>query len=168
MLTFLRKLRKSILGTSAVSPTGRYILYAIGEIILVVIGILIALQINNWNEGRKQSIVEQQYIANLLSDLEGQTDVCQRLIRMENRKYDWADSALQILQGEYWYTQLEELDYLLEQLVPRTTFTPYNATFEDLKSSGNLKTNQVTYYTNDEINAIPLIFYEKARWAVPN
>ena len=35
------------------NKTGKYFEYAVGEIILVVIGILIALQINNWNEGRK-------------------------------------------------------------------------------------------------------------------
>jgi hypothetical protein len=65
MLTFLRKIRRSLLQSDSTqkpaSPvsggqslwrraTGRYILYAIGEIALVVIGILIALQINNWNE----------------------------------------------------------------------------------------------------------------------
>jgi sensor domain CHASE-containing protein len=41
------------------NKTGKYLKYAIGEIILVVIGILIALQINNWNEQRKQKNLEQ-------------------------------------------------------------------------------------------------------------
>ena len=48
----------------------KYILYAVGEIALVVIGILIALQINNWNEARKQDEVVIQYMNNLLIDLE--------------------------------------------------------------------------------------------------
>jgi hypothetical protein len=43
----------------------KYLLYAIGEIILVVIGILIALQINNWNEGRKDRIEEQVFLEQL-------------------------------------------------------------------------------------------------------
>lgn len=38
------------------NKTGKYFKYAIGEIVLVVIGILIALQINNWNESRKNAI----------------------------------------------------------------------------------------------------------------
>jgi len=47
----------------------KYLLYAIGEITLVVIGILIALQINNWNEERRTDEVERRYMQNLLIDL---------------------------------------------------------------------------------------------------
>jgi hypothetical protein len=50
------------------NKTGKYLKYAIGEIILVVIGILIALQINNWNENRKTSIKEQQLLLQLKSE----------------------------------------------------------------------------------------------------
>ena len=72
MLTFLRKIRKSLIesgsvpsdrviraGTKPASPVGRYLLYAIGEIALVVIGILIALQINNRNEWNKERNLER-------------------------------------------------------------------------------------------------------------
>ena len=44
------------------NKTGKYLKYAIGEIILVVIGILIALSINNWNENRKNSVLIKSYI----------------------------------------------------------------------------------------------------------
>lgn len=50
--------------------TGRYFKYAIGEIVLVVIGILIALQINNWNEARKTNIVKDKYLEQIVVDLE--------------------------------------------------------------------------------------------------
>ncbi|MBO0329850.1 DUF6090 family protein [[Muricauda] lutisoli] len=50
MIKFFRNIRKSLLNEG---KTGKYLKYALGEIILVVIGILIALQINNWNENRK-------------------------------------------------------------------------------------------------------------------
>ncbi len=50
-------------------PAGRYFKYAIGEIVLVVIGILIALQINNWNENRKDRIEEKAILENLLENL---------------------------------------------------------------------------------------------------
>ena len=53
MIKFFRKIRQNLLSEG---KTGKYFKYAIGEIVLVVIGILIALQINNWNEGRKQEI----------------------------------------------------------------------------------------------------------------
>lgn len=50
MIKFFRSIRKNLLNEG---KTTKYFKYAIGEIILVVIGILIALQINNWNEDRK-------------------------------------------------------------------------------------------------------------------
>lgn len=53
MLSFFRKIRKSLIDQSSAR---RYLVYAIGEIALVVIGILIALQINNWNEARKLNL----------------------------------------------------------------------------------------------------------------
>jgi hypothetical protein len=49
--------------------TGKYFKYAIGEIVLVVIGILIALSINNWNEERKVNETELQLLENLRNDL---------------------------------------------------------------------------------------------------
>ena len=51
------------------NKTGKYLKYAIGEVVLVVIGILIALQINNWNENRKLNITTSEYIENLTSDI---------------------------------------------------------------------------------------------------
>jgi len=52
------------------NKTGKYFKYAIGEIVLVVVGILIALQINNWNESKKEGRLEQQLIGLLISDLQ--------------------------------------------------------------------------------------------------
>ncbi len=66
MLTLLRKIRKGLLVTGA---TRKYLLYAMGEIALVVIGILIALQINNWNELRKEGKLEKVYIHRIIEDL---------------------------------------------------------------------------------------------------
>ena len=70
MIQFFRRIRQNLLSEG---KTGRYLKYAIGEIILVVIGILIALSINNWNEGRKDNVrerailmqLEEEYSANL-------------------------------------------------------------------------------------------------------
>ena len=66
MIKFFRKIRQNLLSEG---KTGKYFKYAIGEIILVVIGILIALSINNWNESRKELDSELQLYSNLLSDL---------------------------------------------------------------------------------------------------
>ena len=66
MLKFLRKIRYDLMEKN---KTGKYLKYAIGEIVLVVIGILIALQINNWNENRKLENRRQEYYSQLLDDL---------------------------------------------------------------------------------------------------
>ncbi|MBO3115440.1 hypothetical protein J4050_01695 [Winogradskyella sp. DF17] len=62
MIKFFRKIRYTLLNEN---KTGKYIKYAIGEIILVVIGILIALQINNWNQSRKEAKQEQLILKKL-------------------------------------------------------------------------------------------------------
>ncbi|MFD2917938.1 DUF6090 family protein [Psychroserpens luteus] len=66
MITLFRRLRQRLLSENKFS---KYLIYAIGEIILVVIGILIALQINNWNENRKLQQKEVQILKEIRSDL---------------------------------------------------------------------------------------------------
>ena len=62
MIKFFRHIRQNLLNEG---KTTKYFKYAIGEIVLVVIGILIALQINNWNESNKDIKQEQTYLKNL-------------------------------------------------------------------------------------------------------
>ena len=66
MINFFRQIRQNLFSEG---ETGRYFKYAIGEIILVVIGILIALQINNWNEQRKNSANEKDLYRRIINDL---------------------------------------------------------------------------------------------------
>jgi hypothetical protein len=66
MIKFFRNIRQKMLSEG---KTGKYLKYAIGEIVLVVIGILIALSINNWNELRKDREKEQLFLNKLSSNL---------------------------------------------------------------------------------------------------
>ncbi len=66
MISFFRKIRQKLLQQNRVT---RYLVYAIGEIFLVVIGILIALQVNNWNENRKQEIEKKKLTASLAEEI---------------------------------------------------------------------------------------------------
>ncbi len=68
MLRFFRQIRQRLLTDNKFS---KYLLYAVGEILLVVIGILIALQIDNWNEERKASIAEDKALIALKNEFEG-------------------------------------------------------------------------------------------------
>tara|TARA_R110002073_G_scaffold108336_3_gene243419 strand:+ start:87084 stop:87839 length:756 start_codon:yes stop_codon:yes gene_type:complete len=67
MIKFFRHIRKSLLMEN---KTSKYFKYAIGEIVLVVIGILIALQINNANDTRKEKKVLHQYLAKISNNLD--------------------------------------------------------------------------------------------------
>lgn len=78
MLTFFRKIRKSILGSDS---TKKYLFYAIGEIALVVIGILIALQINNLNDNRKEKNLEERLFNQLFEELLRNDDYNKKLIQ---------------------------------------------------------------------------------------
>jgi hypothetical protein len=66
MIKFFRHIRQSHIMKN---QTGKYLKYAIGEIVLVVIGILIALQINNWNEHLKKEKLKVSYKTSLKNDL---------------------------------------------------------------------------------------------------
>ena len=66
MLTLLRKIRKSFIESGAAT---KYILYATGEILLVMVGILLALQVNNWNEERLSRKNEKAVLSRLIKDL---------------------------------------------------------------------------------------------------
>ena len=67
MLRAFRKMRSSLLSENKFT---RYFFYALGEIFLVVIGILIALQVNNWNENRKSKSIEKVILMQLKKSLE--------------------------------------------------------------------------------------------------
>ena len=63
-MKIFRKIRFNLIGEN---KTGKYIKYAIGEIVLVVIGILIALQINNWNQAKKDNNALNEYLVKIKS-----------------------------------------------------------------------------------------------------
>ncbi len=137
MIKFFRKIRQQLLQENRFS---KYLLYAIGEIVLVVIGILIALQINNWNENRKTLTKEQSYIIRLLSenkedlnsfntiisDLEKGKESIVKMSTAFNLK-DTDDTTLIARVNTF---------FLYGSLYPN--FAPSTSTYEDLASTGNL------------------------------
>ena len=76
MIKFFRRIRQRLLSENKFS---KYLLYAIGEIVLVVIGILIALQINSWNQYRIERIEEQTILGQLKEEFEN------NLIQLEGK-----------------------------------------------------------------------------------
>lgn len=83
MIKFFRKIRQGLLTES---KFGKYLLYAVGEIVLVVLGILIALSLNTWNDQRKDRIAEKELYKTLIESLEIDLED----VRLKRRKIDSA------------------------------------------------------------------------------
>ncbi|NNF33495.1 MAG: hypothetical protein HKN68_05275 [Saprospiraceae bacterium] len=117
----------------------KYLFYTLGEILLVVIGILIALKINNWNENNKNRELEEQYYCRIHEDiLQDQERIDQLLSYNSQRKSD-ANQLLRIILNEEYNTREILLQYIKTIRGSSINFEPNDATWEDLKSSGNLK-----------------------------
>ena len=92
MIKFFRHIRKDIMNQNKTgkpaSKTGRYFKYAIGEIILVVIGILIALSINNWNENRITSNKENTILANIHKEFSENKKQLEKIVVEHKEEYN--------------------------------------------------------------------------------
>lgn len=94
MIKFFRRIRKSLLTENKFS---KYLLYAIGEIVLVVIGILIALSINNWNEGQKELAKEQLILKQLNSEYQSNLKQLDEKILMRNEALEACNKLLNLI-----------------------------------------------------------------------
>jgi len=138
MIKFFRKIRQNLLMEN---KTGKYLKYAIGEIILVVIGILIALNINNWNENRKNAEKEKKYLSNINREV---------IVDSLNLEYTWFKNR----QKKIECLELAR-NYILGDYIPKDTlrfinnvsygginsrasFIGSSRTYKELVSTGNL------------------------------
>jgi len=135
MLKFFRKIRQNLLSEG---KNAKYIKYAIGEIVLVVIGILIALQINNWNESRKEANYEQKILDELKSDFSYNKAELNRNIKKANKLASYCDSLLLIFDLPKEEVDLNKLSSFTRRLSGYSTFNPSNGALNNLLSSGNL------------------------------
>ena len=98
MLKFIKTIRQNQLTehrSSSAGQVGRYLFYAIGEILLVVIGILLALQINNWNESQKAIKIEQEILNSLQKEI---TDNIEQLELIKTKNELIANDGSNIIQ----------------------------------------------------------------------
>ncbi|WGK65854.1 DUF6090 family protein [Croceiramulus getboli] len=116
--------------------TKKYLLYAIGEIILVVIGILIALQINNSNELKKQRVKEVQFLKNLQSDLIFEQDEHERYIAIRENIVNSAQMALEHFNGKP-VDNIQMFNYLTFNVGIWQELQRNNNTFIELLNSGS-------------------------------
>ncbi|WP_298762031.1 DUF6090 family protein [uncultured Psychroserpens sp.] len=134
MIKFFRKIRQNLLSEG---KTGKYFKYAIGEIILVVIGILIALSINNWNEQNKTDRIENAFLKRLIVDLKKDKVYLESI---HSRRESQIRAAKKIIDFSI-EPKLDSIIYQLPNMLAISSWketTSNQNTFFELISSGNL------------------------------
>lgn len=158
MLKFFRRIRQKLLAENKFS---KYLLYAFGEIVLVVIGILIALQINNWNEEKKNKAFEKEILEQLSANLIKDKITLQAV----SSNFDAAVSSTQKILGSNWSPmEQDSLQYWLGDVIQFDRFQPLTNAYEVAKSKGlDLISNKQlrfllgTYYDDASKHAVKSI-----------
>jgi len=147
---------------------GKYILYAIGEIALVVIGILIALNINNWNEERREAEKEMQFLLRLEKDLISDTIYLNSRIVVSEGVVERNEKYIK----QSYEVQENREDFVNLLRIPRWNsehFVTQNSMYLELVNSGQidilrnqtLKEKMVTFYKETEIAATHIKEYNE-------
>ncbi|WP_143064722.1 DUF6090 family protein [Hyunsoonleella jejuensis] len=148
MMKFFRKIRQNLLSEG---KTAKYFKYAIGEIILVMIGILLALQVNNWNNERLAEKQMRSFLHGIINDLKSDTLQFENRIQIFNNLKEHKKTLLQL-------SNFEEIDSdsLFMMIRPRIANYEINmTTFDKIKSlditqiseNDSLSTTVYNYYT---------------------
>lgn len=136
MIKLFRHIRRSLINENHM---GKYLKYAIGEILLVVIGILIALQINNWNEGRITKLKAKSYTNTIFNDLVSDTISINALIKRSkayskniNDYFSYLDSlpASRSNKDKLW-DSIGKIPY------GYVKYFPINNSFKEIETTGN-------------------------------
>jgi len=165
MLPFFRKIRYRLAENNQFFKYSRY---AIGEIVLVVVGILIALQVNDWNDQRKLRKEEKNALMRLHKESELVVEYVKE--RQESREYlliqmEKAAKALQ----ERSLENIEEIDFGMGIFLAGIyqAVSPPRSTFDELKSSGKIQliqSNQIQeaisdYYVDLDYINVQLVYF---------
>lgn len=134
MIKFYRKIRKKLIEQSKVR---NYFFYAIGEIFLVVIGILIALQINTWNEQRMKN-KELELLVRLKDELQNNLDVLNRSIAINNKVTKACVHLTQIIRSNSIGSDPELIDDLLVRIGTFNSFDAQTGVSSEIVNSGKL------------------------------
>jgi Family of unknown function (DUF6090) len=155
MINFFRKKRKNLAGDNKAI---KYMRYAVGEIVLVVIGILIALQINTWNNNRINRKKEVKYLKAIKQDLLKDIKSTTYNIEFRREKLLGTQKIIDQINGQE-INNLTELGINIGKTLYVERFQPNNITFKEMVSSGN-----VNLISNDSIKKLLLeleLLYQK-------
>ena len=139
MLTFLRKTRRALIESLPAGKDGgspqKYVLYAIGEILLIMIGIFLAIQVNNWNEERKSKIIERNALISLKDEFQKNKIDLQEHIQWKQDVRDQWDTFLSTISN----TQLDPEQRAIRR--PIASYINYiisNSVLNSLLTSGSI------------------------------
>ena len=135
MIKIFRQIRQSLIMEN---KTSKYFKYAIGEILLVVIGILIALSINNWNEERKNRIREQSILKNLQSDFKANIDNVDKTYNSFLEAYEASVNLLEIMSSDDTIDG-SEIERLLDEIINKTMSLDINTgSINEMLNTGSI------------------------------
>jgi len=135
MMKIYRNIRQKLAAENSVA---KYLRYAIGEIVLVVIGILIALQVNNWNEHQKQKKQETIYLQDLSIDLKKQIQLQDNYIDFEDIIIDDCKDIVAHYEQNNGFKKMDSIFPKINDLIVRVTFTNANTTLLEMINSGEI------------------------------
>ena len=137
MIKFFRRIRYDLMEKN---KTGKYLKYAIGEIILVVIGILIALSINNWNETKKQEQRAIIYANKIINDIETDLKNVDSLVVIGQRNIKEIENYFNYFENQdpvNISALIDSCSHVIKDVMRKYRYTPNNHTFKDMQASGN-------------------------------
>ncbi|RIA09179.1 hypothetical protein OE09_1008 [Flavobacteriaceae bacterium MAR_2010_72] len=135
MIKFFRQIRYSLMEQN---KTSKYLTYAIGEIILVVVGILIALQINNWNGNRKNGIKEQVILKSLRINLKENYKLLEQANQAALNAYNASLDLHELIQPNVTNINTNRVDSLLSISFDYFSFDANSGTINEIINSGQL------------------------------
>lgn len=137
------------------NKTSKYFKYAIGEILLVMIGILLALQVNNWNEERKKGIQGKEYVKEIYKDLKSDLkNLDEILAKLETNKHT-SRQILEILESEDNY--IADSSLFVSNVLNTNAVIDVRRnkhTWDELSSSG-----KIAMIKNDSLDKLLTDFY---------
>ena len=155
MLLSFKNIRRSFV-TSGKSK--KYFYYALGEILLVMIGILLALQVNNWNENRKERIVEHELLLNFKEEIIKNMDLLNQAMSYSKISMRGARQVVEIYQLDHRDFSSSELDSLLGLCQWAWTYDPIMGVPISVRTSG-----QINIIQNGELRQFIASFEEMVR-----
>jgi hypothetical protein len=135
MFRFFRQIRSGLLSQSRIT---KYLLYALGEIALVVVGILIALQIDNWNQQKQETEIYKSYLYRLRSDIELIQDVVRQKRNWEEKLIELGQYQLDVLTGKETNPNPLKLAISIEFTGSINRYEIGSPTYKELNSTGRL------------------------------